>query len=60
MSKKIDSLEDYQQKYFPSKVGVECPHCSKPYDYNKCFEWLRERWKVKELSRVDKLLENAE
>ncbi|KKM18338.1 hypothetical protein LCGC14_1666670 [marine sediment metagenome] len=41
--KSCSNLDEFQTKYYPSKVGKDCPYCSKPFDYDKCIHWIRDK-----------------
>lgn len=32
IDKNIRTMNEFQKKYFPSKIGVECPCCGKTYE----------------------------
>ena len=44
-NKACTNLDEFQAKYYPSRVGKDCPYCSKPFDYEKCIAWLRNKLK---------------
>ncbi len=41
--KSCSNLDEFQRKYYPSRIGKDCPYCSKPFDYEKCFTWIRNK-----------------
>jgi len=49
----MKSVEEFQKKYFPSRVGKDCPYCGKELG-NDEESWLKKMYKeLDELFRID-------